>query len=283
MPCNYFGVKKNQLLTFLLFHQRVKCDEQQPSCHRCVKVGVCCPGYGQRIKWSTKHERRPPQSSSATKSHIGVSDPSPLQPGTHEARYVSTYTSSMRIAKNDCERSSPVAHTRAVSLVDTSTPMRNPVGNETFTTLYTPTDRQSFMLNHYFVVICQVISNFDSAANPFRIEVSSMLNTSPLLYHCILSLSAAHLHQNDTGQANISLQYQTEAISNLSKQLEETSGFKSKEPGTTHAGSSGNRISRSLVVKDDVLLGAILLGMTSVGLQSKCAVHSQAHTVIGLA
>ncbi|KAF3804207.1 Beauvericin cluster-specific repressor BEA4, partial [Colletotrichum gloeosporioides] len=242
---------------------RVKCDEQQPSCHRCVKIGVSCPGYGQRIKWSTKHERRPPQSSSATKSYIGVSNPSPLQPGADNADYVSTYTSSMRIAKKACERSSPVAHTRAVSLGDTSTPMRKSVGNETFTNLYTPTDRQSLMLNHYFVVICQVISNFDSAANPFRNEVSSMLDTSPLLYHCILSLSAAHLHQNDTGQANISLQYQTEAISNLSKQLAETSVVKSKEPDTTRVESSSTQISKSLTVKDDVLLGAILLGITS--------------------
>ncbi|KAF0322712.1 C6 zinc finger domain-containing protein [Colletotrichum asianum] len=90
-----------------------------------------------------------------------------------------------------------------------------------------------------------------------------MLNTSPLLYHCILSLSAAHLHQNDIGQVNISLQYQTGAISNLSKQLAETSIVNSKEPDTRRVESSGTQSSKSLAVKDDLLLGAIFLGMTS--------------------
>ncbi|KAK1848071.1 hypothetical protein CCHR01_09317 [Colletotrichum chrysophilum] len=129
-----------------------------------------------------------------------------------------------------------------------------------FPDLYNPPERSSIVVYHYFTVICQVISNFDSSVNPFRNEVSGMLNTSPLLYHCILSLSSAHLHQNDIGQSNISLQYQTEAISSLSKQLAETSIVKSKEADAVRVDT---QISKSLTVKDDVLLGAILLGMTS--------------------
>lgn len=111
-----------------------------------------------------------------------------------------------------------------------------------------------------------------------------MLNKSRLLYYCVLSLSAAHLHQNDTGQVSISLQYQTEAISNLSEQLAETSVIKSKEPDTKRVESSGTHIAKSHTVKDDVLLGAILLGMTSVSPHSyNCVADSEAQPAIGLA
>ncbi|KAL2004680.1 hypothetical protein VTN00DRAFT_3208 [Thermoascus crustaceus] len=37
-------------------NQRLKCDEQKPECGRCVRVGAECPGYVQRLKWSTKYE-----------------------------------------------------------------------------------------------------------------------------------------------------------------------------------------------------------------------------------
>lgn len=155
--------------------------------------------------------------------------------------------------------------------------LQGSLANGVLIDLCNPIDSSAVMMNHYFVVICQVISNFDSSANPFRTEVSSMLNKSRLLYYCVLGLSAAHLHQNDTGQVSISLQYQTEAISNLSEQLAETSVIKSKEPDTKRVESSGTHIAKSHTVKDDVLLGAILLGMTSVSPHSyNCVADSEA-------
>ncbi|EME86158.1 uncharacterized protein MYCFIDRAFT_151174 [Pseudocercospora fijiensis CIRAD86] len=36
--------------------QHLKCDEQKPSCGRCTRLGVRCPGYVQQLKWLTKHE-----------------------------------------------------------------------------------------------------------------------------------------------------------------------------------------------------------------------------------
>ncbi|KIV90027.1 hypothetical protein PV10_07373 [Exophiala mesophila] len=36
--------------------RRFKCDEEKPQCGRCQSAGVSCPGYGQSLKWSTKHE-----------------------------------------------------------------------------------------------------------------------------------------------------------------------------------------------------------------------------------
>ncbi|OAA57494.1 c6 zinc finger domain containing protein [Niveomyces insectorum RCEF 264] len=36
--------------------QRVRCDEGHPECERCLRVGIKCPGYEQKLRWSAKHE-----------------------------------------------------------------------------------------------------------------------------------------------------------------------------------------------------------------------------------
>ncbi|KAK4194632.1 fungal-specific transcription factor domain-containing protein [Triangularia verruculosa] len=35
----------------------LRCDEAKPACENCLKKGFQCPGYQQRLQWSTKHER----------------------------------------------------------------------------------------------------------------------------------------------------------------------------------------------------------------------------------
>ncbi|KAK4189493.1 fungal-specific transcription factor domain-containing protein [Podospora australis] len=35
------------------------CDETKPGCRNCAQKGFECPGYQQRLQWSTKHERLP--------------------------------------------------------------------------------------------------------------------------------------------------------------------------------------------------------------------------------
>ncbi|CCF34090.1 hypothetical protein CH063_06160 [Colletotrichum higginsianum] len=37
--------------------RRIKCDENQPACTNCVKIGVQCPGFEQQLRWSNKHEQ----------------------------------------------------------------------------------------------------------------------------------------------------------------------------------------------------------------------------------
>ncbi|KAK0744914.1 fungal-specific transcription factor domain-containing protein [Apiosordaria backusii] len=37
--------------------RRLRCDEAKPACENCLKKGFQCPGYQQRLQWSTKHER----------------------------------------------------------------------------------------------------------------------------------------------------------------------------------------------------------------------------------
>lgn len=37
--------------------RRLRCDETKPGCRNCTQKGFECPGYQQRLQWSTKHER----------------------------------------------------------------------------------------------------------------------------------------------------------------------------------------------------------------------------------
>ncbi|KAL2267259.1 hypothetical protein VTJ83DRAFT_4536 [Remersonia thermophila] len=37
--------------------RRLRCDETKPTCRNCTQKGLECPGYQQRLQWSTKHER----------------------------------------------------------------------------------------------------------------------------------------------------------------------------------------------------------------------------------
>ncbi|KAK3318993.1 fungal-specific transcription factor domain-containing protein [Apodospora peruviana] len=37
--------------------RRLRCDETKPECRNCAQKGLECPGYQQRLQWSTKHER----------------------------------------------------------------------------------------------------------------------------------------------------------------------------------------------------------------------------------
>lgn len=39
--------------------RRLRCDETKPGCENCAQKGYDCPGYQQRLQWSTKHERLP--------------------------------------------------------------------------------------------------------------------------------------------------------------------------------------------------------------------------------
>ncbi|KAK4207232.1 hypothetical protein QBC37DRAFT_380306 [Rhypophila decipiens] len=53
-------------------NRRVKCDEIKPSCHKCIKKNLICPGYGQRLNWSTVHKRYP---TTPVQHKAGDSDP----------------------------------------------------------------------------------------------------------------------------------------------------------------------------------------------------------------
>ncbi|EEU43647.1 uncharacterized protein NECHADRAFT_45149 [Fusarium vanettenii 77-13-4] len=132
--------------------------------------------------------------------------------------------------------------------------------NNSDLSLYVPAGEDSILLGHYFSFVCEVASSFDSSANPFRSRVTKMMDASPLLFTCVMSISAAHLYQNQGDSSSIPLSFQTEAISRISRELAKISTHVPPHPPGVLALA---RPSAASLVKDDILLGIILLGMTS--------------------
>lgn len=128
--------------------------------------------------------------------------------------------------------------------------------------LYTPTEHSSTLLNHYFTSICCINSSFDSASNPFRSIVQRMISESPLIFYCVLSMSAAHLYQF-SGNKSLPLEFQTRAISELSESLSERT-CSDRTLATVSPTRDPQEPEPKYQVKEALLLGTILVGMTSV-------------------
>lgn len=113
-------------------------------------------------------------------------------------------------------------------------------------------EAESDMLSeYYFSLICIINSGFDSPSNPFRAYVANALSHDSTIRHCMLSMSAAHLHQQNKDLKHMALAHRTEAISALRTEV-----------------SDSNR--QALLPKNDgprassLLFGTLLLGMSSV-------------------
>ncbi|KAH8722213.1 C6 zinc finger domain protein [Ilyonectria robusta] len=51
--------------------KRIKCDEAKPSCSRCERLGIPCPGYKKPLKWSTRSKPFTPQANTLEISESG--------------------------------------------------------------------------------------------------------------------------------------------------------------------------------------------------------------------
>lgn len=120
------------------------------------------------------------------------------------------------------------------------------------------TDHIPKLMDHYFRTICQINSCFDSSKNPFRRNVFRLLHQSALIYHCVLSMSAAHLAHRESDMAVTAMKHQTEALSCLAGDISLLSA--THEQSQRH--DQLNFDSSGLI--NDTLLGTILLGITSV-------------------
>lgn len=109
------------------------------------------------------------------------------------------------------------------------------------------------LVAHYFDVICQVMSCFDSASNPYRTDIPQSLSISPHIFDCLMTTSAAHMANYVNEYIVTTLRYQTKAMSSL---LAEMARLALDEVATTT--TSKNRF--------QLLLGTIIIGMTSVRL-----------------
>lgn len=105
-----------------------------------------------------------------------------------------------------------------------------------------PSDQTMVLSDHYFSLICSINSCFDSPYNPFRSYVAGLMLSCPLVFHCVMTMSAAHICRRKKEMADAVLEHRNEAISCLTLE----------EPG------KGSRD-----IKVETILGSILLGMTS--------------------
>lgn len=130
--------------------------------------------------------------------------------------------------------------------------------------LYGPTDPVPIIINHYFSVICRINSCFDSPSNPLRTDILNMLTSSPLIWNCVLSMSAAHLFQNQREKSQIALGYQTEAISCMATEVTRMRKCSDGESKNRGEDLPENAFAFGSDGKKELLLGIILLGISSV-------------------
>ncbi|PWY94743.1 hypothetical protein BO94DRAFT_582133 [Aspergillus sclerotioniger CBS 115572] len=110
-------------------------------------------------------------------------------------------------------------------------------------------DGESGILRHYFVQVCRINSCFDSAVNFFRADIGDLMASSPLIYHCVLSMSAAHLAALKANLVATALDHRARALACLKSEM-----MRLKD------GIESNSL--TTVKTSEALLGSILLGMT---------------------
>ncbi|KAI1046733.1 hypothetical protein LB505_006725 [Fusarium chuoi] len=277
--------------------RKVKCDEQLPGCKRCAKVGVECPGYHKPVKWSVKYERHMVNSTptaddsfpcfNSGAGNLSISMQPKSNPGSVETQnnnddevqepgpFTQDSSSSVFDAREHLEDMLEMQPPSTLNSGQLSTLCDDVQADEEFPlalnalhddslclTSYTPPLQTSLILDHYFTTVCHFNSSFDSANNPFRSEVARMMADSPLLFGCVLSMSAAHLYQGDKSSSSIPLEFQTEAMSHLSHTLSELPTRKECEVDDNRPTALVSR-EKILNVSDDLLLSIIFLGMTA--------------------
>lgn len=112
-------------------------------------------------------------------------------------------------------------------------------------------DQGTGISRHYFVQVCRINSCFDSDTNFLRVELGNLMASSPLIYHCVLSMSAAHLAVLKSSITPSARDYRTKALSYLQ------SDITSLRDASQRRGPVVDRVA-------EVLLGSILIGMTDV-------------------
>ena len=260
--------------------QRIKCDEALPHCSQCTRRRYDCPGYRRPLKWSSKYEvfgnegsqqpeasRRSRSNDTARKSvrtevHGGGED-------EHARISAEIWGSQSPMLATEEITASPFCTLTSLSDLDAwATKIDNGFagqGREDLANGFTgwfdpaaslevPLDEveDTYISRYYFSTVCLINSCFDSYQNYFRMEVGGMMSTRPLIYHCVLSMSAAHLSAKRSSLVLAALDHRTKAISCLTGEI-----MKAKEAkGMNHCLSSDSIV--------EVLLASILLGMTEV-------------------
>ncbi|CBF84666.1 Zn(II)2Cys6 transcription factor [Aspergillus nidulans FGSC A4] len=263
--------------------RRIKCDETHPHCNQCTRRAYECPGYQRPLKWSSKYEVAANNDTAAredarSKHTINaqtpdlevdtissILSPSVSVPGLtpqHLAmatglaeQDVSLYTAGSDASFPDFgfnNISSPQYEQTSSSFFDSvkfSDVFNTNLGEWADLTVSLPLpleDQDARISRHYFFKVCRINPCFDSGANPMRVQIHDQMAFSGLIYHCVVSMSAAHEGSIDS----TALTYRSKAVTCLKSELTRLKGGTDSERplGSTDLSSA--------------LLGCILLGMT---------------------
>lgn len=266
--------------------QKIKCDETSPHCTQCTRRGYDCPGYKRPLKWSSKYQVASCSNTQAAKTENQRNGISSLRgstrktrsllparpPLTKEAELVPASPSFLyqdftdQVTATLLEEASdePIC---AIStyVPDTSLDVPRTEVNQD-ESLMDPSiqllplsslfeDDDARISRHYFSRVCHINSCFDSHQNLFRVEIGHMMSSCPLIYHCILSMSAAHLSAkpSEFAMSTAALAHKTKAISCLTDAIVKA-GYETEYTADCSSSES----------MTEALLASILLGMTDV-------------------
>lgn len=118
---------------------------------------------------------------------------------------------------------------------------------------FTPSDGDEHaekLMLYYFQAACRIMSCFDSPINPYRTDIPKALQSTRHIFHCMLTMAAAHLANYDRDMTVATLTYQTKAMNILQEEMLKLS---LDEHSSLIPASS----------RYQVLVGTIMLGMTS--------------------
>lgn len=118
---------------------------------------------------------------------------------------------------------------------------------------FTPSDGDEHaerLMLYYFQAACRIMSCFDSPINPYRTDIPKALQSTRHIFHCMLTMAAAHLANYDRDMTVATLTYQTKAMNILQEEMLKLS-------------LDENRSLIPASSRYQVLVGTIMLGMTS--------------------
>lgn len=273
--------------------RKIKCDETLPQCNQCTRKALDCPGYVRPLKWSSKYEtwnsndtpKEVPRDLNRSVRHLtnnakehdnvlpqtptdlayveGSSsvERGPASTSYHQNHTINTNSSEADISFDPDKLLEPFLFSRSSTenlLFDTTMQGQSIDIATLWDDLLAPfpqitEDRCTRLSRHYFSTVCRINCCFDSSKNLFRVWVAESMHSCPLLYHCILSMSASHLaviQQSDL--VPVALEHRAEAMSRLGTEILGVDLHSNLKPHSSFEG-----ISRALV-------SCILLGMTDV-------------------
>ncbi|KAL2015745.1 hypothetical protein VTK56DRAFT_4873 [Thermocarpiscus australiensis] len=205
--------------------RRLRCDETKPGCRNCAQKGFECPGYQQRLQWSTKHERPTATqasgpanftqlvtaaSESITRSVTSAENrtredtEAPVATPTSTSGYSaassvspSSSSSTTPPLPQSAEDSAASVDTNAacLPLVHRSGPPvpAGPSQPPELTMSQPIVDIPTFLIEHWFKSVCSSWSALDSPANPYRQLTATLWNTSMPVFYALQAISAASL------------------------------------------------------------------------------------------